>query len=349
MRTVSVVVPCLNEKQHLPVFLDSVLRQQTEGLQIEIIIADGLSTDGTREVLRTYAARDARIRIIDNPQQIVSTGLNAAIRCARGEYVLRMDVHAEYAPDYVANCVRVLEATGADNVGGPARVRATSFRERLFGAAFHARFAVGGSRFHDVNYEGPADTVCFGAWRRTTLERIGLFDETLVRNQDDELNYRLCRSGGRLWQSKSIVSWYVPRGRLSSLAKQYFQYGFWKVAVIRKHGRPASLRHLAPGLFVLTVVALPSAAALLNVSGWREPAFGVLALWCILIVAYVLACAVGAAIERRANALSVTALLPFLFPVYHVSYGVGFLYGLFHAALSGRDQQATRVVTSLSR
>src|SRR5262249_34248200 len=154
------------------------------------------------------------------------------IRLARGDIVIRMDAHAEYAPDYMMQCVTVLRQTGADNVGGVPRTKNHDFRAKLFGAAFHSRFAVGGARCHLLGYEGYVDTVCYGCWRKSTLEQLGLFDESFVRNQDDELNLRLTRSGGKIWQSSKIVSWYTPRTDFFSLAQQYLQYGFWKVAVL---------------------------------------------------------------------------------------------------------------------
>jgi GT2 family glycosyltransferase len=195
------------------------------------------------------------VRTIDNPRRVVSPGLNAAIRAARGAIVIRMDAHTSYAPDYCRRCVAELERTGADNVGGPARTRTQGTRARAFAAAYHSPFSTG-ARFHDENYEGWIDTVPYGCWRKETLERLGLFDETLVRNQDDELNLRLIRAGGKIWQSPDIVSWYSPRATLTALFLQYFQYGFWKAAVVRKHRLPGSWRHLVPVAFVLTHILL---------------------------------------------------------------------------------------------
>src|SRR5262249_47627952 len=150
------------------------------------------------------------------------------------------------ASDYCRRCLEALRLTGADNVGGAARTKASGLRARAIAAAYHSRFSTGGAKFHDERYEGYVDTVTYGCWHKSTLERLGLFDETLARNQDDELNLRLVRAGGKIWQSAAVVSWYRPRSSISALCRQYFQYGFWKVAVIRKHVLPASWRHLAP-------------------------------------------------------------------------------------------------------
>ena len=259
---VSIIVACRNEGKHIRAFMDSLLTQDMAGLSWEAIIADGMSDDGTHEVLQDYATRCPQLKVIANAARIVSTGLNAAIGAAFGEIIIRMDAHTSYASDYCRQCVETLERTGADNVGGPARTNAVGVRARAVAAAFHSRFSTGGARFHDVSYEGWVDTVPYGCWRKTTLERIGLFDEMLVRNQDDELNLRLSRAGGKIWQSPTIVSWYSPRATLSNLFHQYFQYGFWKVAVIRKHRLPGSWRHGVPVAFILVNLILFSGMAL---------------------------------------------------------------------------------------
>src|SRR5581483_784305 len=192
---VTIVVACRNEINHIRGFVDSVLAQDFRGLKWEAIVADGLSDDGTRAVLAEYCADHPQLRVIDNPRRIVSCGLNVAICAARGEIIIRMDVHTRYAPDYCILCLETLESVGADNVGGPARTTATGIYARAVAAAYHSRFCTG-ARFHDEKYEGWVDTVTYGCWHRSTFDRIGLFDENLVRNQDDELNLRLIRAGG---------------------------------------------------------------------------------------------------------------------------------------------------------
>jgi glycosyltransferase involved in cell wall biosynthesis len=255
-------VPCRNEAKAINAFLNSLLHQELGDLRWEAIIADGMSADGTRKILQQFSKEHPQIRIINNPSRIASTGLNTCIRAAAGEIIVRMDVHTEYKPDYVRRCVEVLLRTNAANVGGACVAVQTGYVGRAIAAAFHSRVAVGGARWHQPTYEGPVDTVHLGCWRREVLERIGYFDETLVRNQDDELNLRLTRAGGTIWQSPDIVSWYHPRSSLGALFRQYFQYGFWKVAVIRKHRVPASWRHLVPGAFVLGNIALLAAVIL---------------------------------------------------------------------------------------
>jgi succinoglycan biosynthesis protein ExoA len=312
-RIVSIIVPCRNEVRHLSSFLSCLAAQNYRG-KLEVLIADGMSTDGTRAILAEWALRDRGIRIIDNPRRIVSTGLNLAIRAAHGDILIRMDAHTAYAHDYVSQCYAVLEETGADNAGGAARTEADGFMQRAIAAAYGSRFSTGGARFHDESYEGYVDTVPYGCWRRGTLERIGLFDEALERNQDDELNLRLTRMGGKIWQSRRIVSWYRPRSTLGGLFRQYWQYGFWKVAVIRKHKQPASWRHLAPGAFVVFVVLLAC----------FEPLYATAVLGAYLTVL------LGASVvTARRHGRSLFPVLPLVFATYHFAYGTGFLWGVF--------------------
>src|SRR5579863_3983984 len=252
---ISIVIPCRNEQQHINDFLDSLLAQDLPpDWRMEILVADGMSTDGTREILRQYAARVPSVRIIDNPGRIVSTGLNAAIQEAAGEVIIRMDAHTTYAPDYILECVKALETSGAENVGGPWVAVGRGTVSKAIAAAFRSPFCTGGGKAHDPNHEGEVDTVYLGCWPRMVFKVAGLFDPDLVRNQDDEFNFRLRRLGGRIWQSPRIRSSYTPRGSLVALFRQYMQYGYWKVAVIRKHRSLASWRHAVPPLFVASIV-----------------------------------------------------------------------------------------------
>ncbi len=324
----TVIVACRNEVKHIREFLDSLLSQEMAGMTWEGIIADGMSDDGTREVLEAYSTRHSQLRVIDNPGCITSTGLNAAIRTARGEIIIRLDAHTFYASNYCRLCVEILETTGAANVGGPARTRAVGIQARAVAAAYHSRFSTGGARFHDVNYEGWVDTVPYGCWRKTTLEQIGLFDETLVRNQDDELNLRLLRAGGKIWQSPAIVSWYSPRATLSSLFRQYFQYGFWKVAVIRKHSLPASWRHLVPIGFVMANILFLAGMVFTKAIGAEQWFATIAVLWVSLVAAYGVAILAASLITARRNEWATLPHLPGIFAAYHLSYGLGFLFGL---------------------
>jgi len=334
---VSVVIPCRNERLHIARCLESLLAQEQPPGGFELVIADGMSTDGTRTLLSQFA-RDARVRVIDNPGQIVSTGLNAAVAVSRGDVIIRADVHTEYAPDYVRQCVHTLETTGADNVGGPWVAVPQGYVGRAIAAAFHSRFGSGGARAHDPHYEGAVDTVYLGCWRRANLERLGGFDEELVRNQDDELNFRIVRSGGRVWQSPRIRSWYHPRNSVSRLFRQYLQYGYWKVRVIRKHGTPASWRHVVPAAFVgtaavLLVLAPVSATARLGALVW--------------IGAYLAATCVASVAEAARSGWSLLPILPVVFSAFHIGYGLGFLLGIIDTTVLRR--RAARWSSALTR
>lgn len=324
----TIIVPCRNEARAIRGFLDDLLAQEPCGEPYEIIVADGMSDDGTTAIVEEYARAHPRLRLLPNPGRIASTGLNAAIHAATGRIIVRMDVHTRYAPDYVRSCLLVKERTGAMNVGGAARTQAKGWMPEAIAAAYASPFAVGGARFHFPDYCGPVDTVTYGCWERQDLLDLGLFDETLVRNQDDELNLRIRRAGGVIWQDPSIRSWYVPRGSLRSLFRQYFQYGYWKVAVIRKHAAPASWRHLVPATLVgsLLVLAL--------VAPWWRPAAWLLAAEAAVYAIFVLAGSLRIAQRRGWRLLPA---LPAVIACFHFSYGSGFLLGLLQFRRHGRS------------
>jgi succinoglycan biosynthesis protein ExoA len=316
---VSVVLPCRNEASCIDTCIRTLLAQKQPVGGMEVVVADGMSDDDTREILQRLAAQYPIIKIVDNPGKTTACGLNVAILAAQGEIIVRVDAHTEYASDYVVQCVEVLERTGADNVGGPARTKAVSFVQRAVAAAYHTPCVVGGSRFHDVDYEGDVDTVTYGCWRRSGFDRFGLFDEGLVRNQDDEHNLRIVRSGGRIWQSPQIRSWYMPRSSLTLLWRQYFQYGYWKARVIQKHRQAASIRHLIPGLFVLSLIWVALVCPFTHRAEWFL-GLELLAYGCfVLLASCMTACQHG---------WGLLPILPVVIVVYQISYGLGFLLGV---------------------
>ncbi|MEW6301890.1 MAG: glycosyltransferase family 2 protein [Verrucomicrobiota bacterium] len=331
---VSIVLPCRNEQGYIQACLQSALNQEPPEGGLEIIVADGMSNDGTREYLDEMARRHPQIRVLENAGRIVSTGLNAAIRAARGDIIVRMDAHTIYAPDYVRQCLAVMNETGADNVGGPMQTTADTYMERAIQAVFHSALAVGGARSHRADYEGYVDTVIYGCWKRSVFERIGGFDEDLVRNQDDEHNLRLTRAGGRIYQSPRIRSWYHVRGSLKALFRQHMQYGYWKALVIRKHRLPASFRHVVPGAFI-------GCLCLLSVLGffWFPAWFGVAGL-AALYAAGALALALIIAAGTRWVLFPV---LPVVVWCFHFGYGYGFLRGIMDLVLL-RNAPATPFV-----
>ncbi len=328
---VSIVLPCRNEAGHIEECIQSIMAQEPPEGGIEIIAADGMSTDGTREYLEQTARQHPQLRVLSNPGRIVSTGLNAAIRAARGEIIVRMDAHTTYAPDYVKQCLAVLEETGADNVGGPMRTRADTFKEKAIRAVFHSAWAVGGARSHQPDYEGYVDTVIYGCWKKSVFDRVGLFDEELVRNQDDEHNLRLIRAGGKIYQSPRIRSWYHVRGSLTALFRQYMQYGYWKVLVIRKHQAPASFRHIVPGAFVGTLCLLAVLGIFWTPGLWAAATLGLLYATGVLMLSLVIA---------AQTKWTLLPALPSVVWCFHFGYGYGFLRGIFDFVLLHNAPQA---------
>lgn len=326
--TVSVVIPCRNERRHIEVCLRSMFAQQVPPGGFEIIVADGLSDDGTREILERLAQEDGRLRLVDNPDRTTPCGMNAGIAIARGRYIAIAGAHSRYAADYLSQSVAVLEETAADNVGGAAICEGHTRVQRAIAAAHHSRFGGGGARWHDPDYEGPADTVFGGVYRREVFQRIGMFDRDLVRNQDDEFNLRLTRAGGVIWQSRRIRSWYSPRSSLRSLFHQYFQYGYWKVRVISKHRLPASVRHLVPGAFVLGLLLLPVVGLWWPPAGWG---------WLALVAAYGVSSLAAALSVARHSGFELVWLMPLVFACYHVGYGAGFIAGIGGMLWPGRS------------
>jgi len=350
---ISVILVCRWEASQIRAVLESILAQQEPDGGFEVILADGMSDDGTREILGEIARSDPRVKVIDNPGRIASTGLNAALRLARGRIIIRMDAHTHYAPDYMRQCVEALRSTGADNVGGPWVAQARGYLGEAIAAAFQSPFAAGGARAHIPDYEGPVDTVYLGCWKREVFDRFGYFDEGLVRDQDDEHNLRIIRGGGRVWQSPKIQSWYHSRTSLKGLFEQYLQYGYWKVQVIRKHRRPASWRHLVPGAFLLTLLLLCLADALALPAALLCPAgsaAGSLSAWILtraslalasILSVYALALVLASAHAAGRTKWKLLPVLPFAFCCYHFGYGCGFLKGLLDFVILRRKAPAS--------
>ncbi len=316
----SVIIPCWNEARFIAGFLDSVLGNTYPADRMEILLADGYSDDGTREVVRRYATRDPRVHLIDNPGHSKPAGLNRAVRRARGEVIIRLDVHAEYPPDYLERCVRgLLDHPGADNVGG---VRLSKARdETLLGRAIAVSttsvFGAGNSRYRTGATEPQwVDTVFGGCYRRSVFDRIGFFDEKLTRAQDREFNQRLRAAGGQILLLPEITCVYYARSDLREFAGWTFEAGYWPFQASRLVGRwIGSWRNVVPAGFVLTVVA---GAALSPVSRTaRRLTAGVLATYGTAALAF----AVREA--RRHHDPGLAAALPAIFLATHVIYGAG--------------------------
>jgi succinoglycan biosynthesis protein ExoA len=318
---VTVIMPIRNEEAFIARSLGAVLGQDYPAERMQVLVADGMSDDATREVIAGLAEAHPRhtIEIVDNPGRIVPTGFNAALDRATGDVVVRVDGHTIIDDDYVTQCVAALAATGADNVGG----RMDAVSDGPVGAAIalatSSPFGVGNSQFHYATGEHWVDSVYMGAWPREVFERVGRFDTEMVRNQDDEFNYRLASQGGRILLTDAIRSQYYNRSSLRTLFRQYRQYGHWKVRVLQKHPKQMSARQFAPPALV---AALAGGAVL---APFSRP---VRRLWALLVGAYALA-NLGASVSiARRSGLSHLRYLPIVFGALHIGYGAGFLGGL---------------------
>jgi succinoglycan biosynthesis protein ExoA len=313
--TVSVVMPCLAEARHVEACLRSVLAQDYPRELVEILVADGGSKDGTREIVARMAAEEPRIVLLDNPDRLQAAGLNAAIRRSRGEVVVRMDVHCEYALDYVRSCVEVLERTGADNVGGAQRAHAQTRFQHAMCAALQSPLAMGGAGYRSELREGFVDTVFLGAFRRRVFEEVGLFDPGAVTNEDAELNQRILAAGGRIYLSRSVVVHYYPRDSFRALARQYFRYGRGRARTLLKHRALPTLRPVVPALLVASGVVLVATAHLQPFTPALLGAFGALTL-------------LEAVRTGRHGGIAQVLTVWAVFPLIVVAHGLGFAAGL---------------------
>ncbi len=334
---VSVIMPVRNEAAYIERSLGSVLGQDYPADRLEILIVDGMSSDGTREYVAATRAIRPNLRLLDNPRGIVPPGLNIGIAQAGGDIIVRVDGHCEIAPDYVRRCVEHLLTDGVEAVGGPIETIGETDEAQAIALAMSSWFGVGGSAFRTIN-DRPmlVETVAFPAYRRETLHRLGPFDEQLVRNQDDEYNYRLLKSGGRILLSPDIRSRYYSRGDLRKLWRQYYQYGFWKVRVMQKHPRQMRWRQFVPPAFV---AALLGSAVLGSV--WRPFRW----LSGLIAALYALADMAASLSLGRAHGREYIPRLLLIHPILHLSYGLGFLVGLARASSRLVDVKSDRAGT----
>jgi len=318
---VSVILPVRDEARTIGGALGPLLGGDYPAERLEVLVVDGGSTDGTREVVQALAARDARVRLVDNPRGSTPAGLNAGLAAARGEVVVRMDAHAQPAPDYLRACVAALARTGADAVGGPlVGLGETEFGEAV-ALAWATPFGAGDARFRRGG-EGPVDTVYLGAWRREVFDRVGVFDEALARNQDYELALRIREAGGTVWLDPAIRSTTLTRSTPADLARQYFGYGLGRAATAVRH--PGSLRgrQLVPAAFAAVLGVLGPAAVV------SRPARRLLA---FVAGAYAAAGALETAAAARRAGPRYARHLPVVFPTMHLAWGAGFWVGLWRA------------------
>ncbi len=322
---VSYVMPVLNDVTHVRAAVESILAQDYAG-PVEVLIALGPSIDGTNELVADLADRDDRVRLLDNEVGSTPAGLNIGIRAARHPVVVRVDSHSMLPPHYARIAVETLERTGADNVGGIMDARGETAFERAVALAYTTKVGLGGSAFHIGGAEGPVETVYLGVFRRSALHRVGLFDETIKRGQDWELNRRLRESGGTVWFTPELGVTYRPRSTLERLARQMFSTGLWRGELARRFPSATGIRYFIPPLMVLGVLVglvlgiLGIVQAAMGAAPWLLFGFAVPAVYLLFVAAATLAYA-------RGRGAGVAAWFLVVLPCIHVFWGIGFVLG----------------------
>lgn len=319
---ITVVMPIRNESDFIAQSLGAVLAQNYPHDKMEVLIADGMSDDDTRDIVAQTAAEHPSIpvRVLDNPGRIVPIGMNMAFKESKGEIIVRVDGHCEIAPDYVLRCVEHLQKGEVAGVGGPIETISQNETGSVIAAAMSSKFGVGGSAFRtEKNKAMYADTVAFPAYTRAAMEKAGPYDEEMMRNQDDEYNYRLRSLGYKILLTPDVRSKYYSRGSLRKLWRQYYQYGIYKVRVMQKHPYQMKLRQFVPIIFVIGIlgglIVAPFSAILAS-------------LWLLGIGLYVVLNLLASFMVAQQTKMEYLKLLPIVYVILHFSYGLGFLRGL---------------------
>ncbi|MFJ5680359.1 glycosyltransferase family 2 protein [Streptomyces sp. NPDC093097] len=309
---VSVIMPVLDEERHLRNAVRHILAQEYAG-EMEVVIALGPSTDRTDEIAAELVAEDPRVHTVPNPTGRTPAALNAAIKASRHPVVVRVDGHGMLSQNYIATAVRLLEETGAANVGGIMHAEGENAWEEAVAAAMTSRIGVGNASFHTGGAAGPADTVYLGVFRREVLEQQGGYNEEFIRAQDWELNFRIREAGGKIWFSPELKVQYRPRPSVRALAKQYKDYGKWRHVVARYHSGSINLRYLAPPTAVCAIAAGLVVGAVLTPWGFVVPA------------GYLAAITAGSLPAGKGMSLKARAQIPLALATMHMSWGTGFL------------------------
>ena len=324
MPRVSIIVPCYNEEATIQLLLKSIYDQTHPHHEIEVVLADGMSTDQTRAQVVAFQREypDLLVKVVDNPKRIIPAALNAALEAAQGEFIIRLDGHSMPYPDYVKNCITDLEQGKGDNVGGVWEIRSAGagFIARSIAAAAAHPFGVGDALYRFTNRAGAVDTVPFGAFRRSLFDQVGHFDESLLTNEDYEFNTRIRQHGGVVWLDPAIRSVYFARSTLCALAKQYWRYGFWKLRMLRRYPGTLRLRQALPPLFVLGCSGLALLAILLITARW---------MLVIILILYFTLLVIGALpVAYRQKDPRLLVGIPLAIATMHSCWGAGFLRSL---------------------
>ena len=327
---ITVIMPCREEENYIGRALASILANDYPQDCLEVLVVDGMSTDGSRKIIAGFARDYLFVKLLDNPQKITPAALNIGIAQAKGDIIIRVDAHSTYPSDYLSSLVAWQEKTGADNVGGRWRILPGSDTPMARAIAVGLAHPFGaGKAYYRIGTSVPrwVDTVPFGCYRREIFEQVGTFDKDLVRNQDEEFNLRLRKYGGRTLLVPDIVVDYHARESLPKLRRTYYQFGYFKPLVARKLGFVLEPRQIAPSLMVLAL------AVSLLLGCWL-PILGGLGL--AALAAYVLADVFFSLGAGRQQGLAVIICLFLVFPTLHFSYGLGFLKGLMDFLVLGK-------------
>ena len=321
---VSVIVPCYNEQSTIRLLLEALREQTYPRAEMEVIVADGLSTDGTRDAIAAFQrdCPDLNVRVVENANRSIPAGANRAIEAARGEIIIRLDGHSTPYPDYLENSVKAHEEGRGDNVGGVWEIRpgAETWVAKSIAAAAAHPLGVGDALYRHTKRAAEVDTVPFGSFRRTLIEQVGFFDESLLTNEDYEFNARVRRFGGKIWLDPSIRSVYFARSTLLELIRQYWRYGFWKWRMLRRYPNTLRWRQGLPPLFVLSLILL------VILSIFIPFARIVLAGELLLYFSIMLLAGLYAAFQQRKAYL--IPGLPLMIPAMHIAWGSGLLWSI---------------------
>lgn len=322
---VSIVVPMRNEAEFIFNCLTSLMTQDYPHNRFEVIVVDGRSTDDSKELVLSFRCRDVNLRLIDNPRQITSTALNIGIQSALGDVIIILGAHTQVGSNFIAQNVHVLKRTCADFVGGPIQTIGNSFFGKAIALALSTPFGVGNAKFRYSQREEYVDTVAFPACRRNVFDRVGLFNETLIRNQDIEFSSRLRRNGGKILLSPNIKIAYYCRSSLVWLVKQSFRNGFWNIYTYWQTPGSLSNRHFVPMFFMWGL--------LLSALTIHFSSFGLFLLFLILLPYFLLNLLFSMKISIK-HGLMYALVMPFVFLTLHVSYGSGSIAGIVSLLLS---------------
>jgi glycosyltransferase involved in cell wall biosynthesis len=324
MALVSVIVPCYNEEKTIALLLEALYKQTYPRAELEVLISDGQSSDGTRQVVANFhhAHPDLCVRIIDNPARSIPAALNRAITASSGAYIVRLDAHSMPYPDYVERCVSALQSGRGDNVGGVWEIHPANpgWQARSIAMAASHPLGVGDAHYRFTGQAQAVDTVPFGAYHRTLVEKIGQYDETLLTNEDYEFNTRVRQSGGVVWLDPAIRTVYFARPDLAALSRQYWRYGYWKARMLRRYPEAIRWRQALPPVFVLSILALLVLAVWLPLVRW---------IFVLELASYsMLLLALGLRLGIKHLDIALVLGVPLAIATMHLTWGGAFLWSL---------------------